>query len=375
MSPNFEGVSAASLSGPRGITLGNDGSLYVVDTDNNRVLHFPKPVPTGNLKYLVFKNAADLYQAAGRTITPLILVQALNSTGQFMPTFSGPVTLTLTPQQNCNATLNAPITVNAVNGIASFSSIVLGGSGTYCTFNASSGTITSSQSNPFVLWDAGYHLAFTTQPGDGQPGIQLSPTPVVSLLDGANNLVPINGGIVTFALKANTGTGTVVIASNTVTAYLRNGIAQVPLIFNGEGSGYVLTATSSDNVPSAESDSFAILQPATHLGFATQPSNSISGQPLVPQPRIIALNDDNTINTLYNGQVKLTLDPTSGDPAAIVSGGDLISFVNGVAQFTNVSIDRSSPTAYVLNAVDPIGGLSSAHSDPFIVKLNTSGFH
>src|SRR5262245_40645634 len=48
---NTGGVSANSLSGPRGLAIDNLDSLYVADTNNNRVLHYPTNSTTADRVY------------------------------------------------------------------------------------------------------------------------------------------------------------------------------------------------------------------------------------------------------------------------------------------------------------------------------------
>jgi len=101
-------------------------------------------------------------------------------------------------------------------------------------------------------------LAFTTQPGGGQPGAALAPQPVVTVQDAFGNTVDSSASI-TLAITAGTptsgGPGTL---SGTKTVSAVSGVATFTnLSIDLAGVGYQLTATS-DSLTSADSTAFKV---------------------------------------------------------------------------------------------------------------------
>ena len=101
---------------------------------------------------------------------------------------------------------------------------------------------------------------------------------------------------------------------------------------------------------------------ATKLAFIVQPPAAITSQLVFPAISV-AIQDDhgNTVNTATN---VVTLSIINGPQGANLSGTVSVAAVNGVATFTNLSIDRAS--TYSLSATSP--NLTSASSIQFAVQ-------
>ncbi|MBU6326179.1 MAG: DUF642 domain-containing protein [Verrucomicrobia bacterium] len=120
----------------------------------------------------------------------------------------------------------------------------------------------SSALDPAQVVTAGapVELAFTTQPGGGQPGAALDPQPVVTVRDAFGNTVTGSSASITLVIKSGTptsgGPGTL---GGTTTVSAVNGIATfTDLSIDLEGEAYQLTATSS-GLASADSNAFSVV--------------------------------------------------------------------------------------------------------------------
>jgi hypothetical protein len=294
-------------------------------------------------------------------IQPVITVQ--DGGGAVDAAYNGPVTLSLQSGTGTpGATLGGTLTVNAVNGVARFYGISVDKAGTAYILVASSGSLTPSQSQPFTAAGPATQVTFTNQPGGGSGPI-LNPQPVLAVEDAGGNVVSDYTGNVTIAIRLGTGAPGAVLNGNPKVAVL-NGVAiYTDLAINRPGSGFVLTASSGTLTP-ADSAAFSVSAIPTRLGFIQQPSGGQVQTPL--SPRLVATILDGTGNTVpsFNGPVSVALTPGAGTPGAILGGNTTVGAVNGIATFTDLSIDRAG-TGYVLAVTS--GALLPATSAPFAI--------
>ncbi|MEI6607001.1 MAG: Ig-like domain repeat protein [Verrucomicrobiota bacterium] len=104
-------------------------------------------------------------------------------------------------------------------------------------------------------------LAFTTQPGGGQPGTAWAAQPVVSVQDAGGNTVTSNTSTVTLAISNNAGPGGV-LSGTKAKAAVAGVAAFSTLSIDVYGTGYTLSATGGSLTP-ATSTAFNITSTAT----------------------------------------------------------------------------------------------------------------
>ncbi len=98
----------------------------------------------------------------------------------------------------------------------------------------------------------------------------------------------------------------------------------------------------------------------TTLSFTTQPNNVFQNSPMTPSVQVAATCSNGTISTCYNGTVTLTINsPGCGYTPQTVT------FVNGVATFSNIVFLRSPQTNLTFTATST--GLTSVTSNSFNV--------
>ena len=137
-------------------------------------------------------------------------------------------------------------------------------------------------------------------------------------------------------------------------AYVGGGTSgQLPGQTNPNGShgnGFVASITT-------------VAAPASKLGFTLQPSNTDSGVTIYP-PVVVALQDA-AGNTVAAASGTVTVAIGNNPPGnGILSGTLTVGAVNGLATFSNLSINEAG-VGYTLTASVGAGGLTPATSDGF----------
>ncbi|HVT79708.1 MAG TPA: hypothetical protein VHM90_03545, partial [Phycisphaerae bacterium] len=121
-----------------------------------------------------------------------------------------------------NATLNGTLTVQAVNGTASFDDLSFTTAGAY-TLKFTDGALTAATAKPLTITPdfATTHLEFSQLPGNGTVGKALAPALIVKAVDQYGNLLTTDHSKVSLSL-ANPTTGTF---TGTAGVALANGLA------------------------------------------------------------------------------------------------------------------------------------------------------
>ena len=185
----------------------------------------------------------------------------------------------------------------------------------------------------------------------------IRPPVQVTAFDSAGNVVTSFTGSVKVAIGDNGGvlgdgrlTGTTDVAAvNGIATFANLRIDQI-------GTGYTLTATASPLVADT-SDAFDITAtpppapgPATKLAFAVQPTNTAPGAMISPPVQVAALDDQNNIVTSFSGTISIKIGHNGSLLGATLNGTTDVPAVNGVAVFSNLSINDLSVTYYTLVA-------------------------
>lgn len=94
--------------------------------------------------------------------------------------------------------------------------------------------------------------------------------------------------------------------------------------------------------------------------FQTQPTGDASPGLLLQQPVVRVLDANGSVKADYNGPVTIALKPGVGTAGALLGGTTTVTAVNGIATFTDLTIDRAG-VAYLLHASVPgYGGVDSS---------------
>ncbi|HVH68063.1 MAG TPA: hypothetical protein VM716_09365 [Gemmatimonadales bacterium] len=206
-------------------------------------------------------------------------------------------------------------------------------------------------------------LSFTTQPSNGAAGAPLS-TVRVAAEDAGGHVVSSFTSSITVSLQDNPGGATL---SATVTA--ANGVATFSgLEIDKAAQGYTLSATASGSgLTDATSTSFDIAPgPASMLVFNVQPSNTAAGATITPPVQVWVFDNFGNQATTFTGSVTIAIGNNGGLLThGKLSGNQAVSAVNGVATFSNLSIDAAG-NGYTL--MTNITGVSK-ESTPFNITV------
>ncbi len=199
--------------------------------------------------------------STGTSATPMgpFVVAVEDIAGHTVSTDSSTVTLTLSHDTFANGATS--MSAAAVNGVATFSNLVINVPGSY--------VLRATDTNPNL--DPGYapftitsgtatKLAFVQQPTSTTAGATITPAVTVAVEDAGGNTVTSDTSIVTLTLSSGTFAG----GSSTVSVAAVNGVATFSnLVINSAGT-YTLAA-GDGSLTGATSNSFTITNPSSFL--------------------------------------------------------------------------------------------------------------
>lgn len=282
----------------------------------------------------------------GAPLSTQPVVQVRDAVGALVTSASNPVTATLV---GAGGTVGGSATVNAVNGVATFTNLVVTGPGTYTLSFAATG-LASTTSAPFTVSSLpASQLAVVTQPVGASSGAPLGTQPVVQIRDAGNAVVSVATSAVTATLI---GAGGSLSGLTTVNAV--NGVATFTnLAITGPGS-YMIQFTAAGLAATTSTTVTIAPLVATKLAVLTQPGGALSGNALSPQPVVLVLNASNGVVAGATNAVTAVLVGAGG----ALSGTTTVAAVNGVATFTNLVITGAGTYTIQFTAT----GLTSASS-------------
>jgi hypothetical protein len=181
--------------------------------------------------------------AAGTTITPAVVVRARDALGNTVVSFTDDVALAIGANP-ASGVLSGTTTVTAVAGVATFENLSINSAGGGYTLTATSGLAADTSAAFDVVSGPATQLVFTVQPPPTtSAGAAITPAVQVTAMDALGNTATGFSGIVTIAIGANPGTGTL---SGTTTVVAVAGVAIFTnLSINSSGTGYTLIASTS----------------------------------------------------------------------------------------------------------------------------------
>ena len=253
-----------------------------------------------------------------------------------------------------SGTLSGTTTVAAVGGVATFTNLVITGSGAHTLRFTSTGlTAATSASFTVAAPPAATQLVMVTQPAGAVSGAAFTTQPAVELRNASNNVVLQSGVVVTVAKASGSGT-----LSGTLTATTNaSGRATFTnLVITGSGA-HTLTFTSGALTP-ATSASFPVASGGTQLTLTTEPGGAVSGRVFTTQPVVAVTDEDGNVAP---STASITVAIMNGN--GMVSGTLTIPAVAGVGRFTNLAITGTGPHRLRFTA----SGLQSVSSSSFMV--------
>ncbi len=293
---------------------------------------------------------------AGQALNPAVQVAVQDDIGNTVAGATTAISLALSTNPG-GGTLGGTTTVNAVNGVASFPTLVLDKAAIGYLLGASAIPLSPTLSNPFNITSAApAAITIATQPSAAATsGAALARQPIVQLRDGLGNPAAAAGVAITASLASGTGTlgGTVTVLSNAsgVVTFTNLSITgpSGPYALRFAGTG--LTAVVSDPVTLGAGT-------ATQLAIITQPSPAAqSGVALPTQP--VAELRDGSGNPVTQAGVLVTVAVSA--PGVLGGTATVATNASGRASFAGLAISGVAGP-YTLNFSGP--GLTGVTSDP-----------
>ena len=273
---------------------------------------------------------------AGQAIAPAVRVAAQDAQGNTLGSFTGAVTAAIgTNPAGAGGTLSGTTSVVAVQGIATFSALVLDRAASGYTLLLTAGGINATTAAFAIAPGPARQLAFAAAPTSATAGASLNPAVQVSARDSIGNVATAFTGNVTVALGANPGGGAL---GGTLTQQAVAGVATFGnLTIDRTGAGYTLTA-SATNLTGATSAPITVTSgAATQLAIVTQPSASASsGVALLQQPALDVRDAGG--NVVAQAGVQVTATIATGPAGASLVSATATSDNAGRATFSGLAI-------------------------------------
>jgi hypothetical protein len=325
-------------------------------------------ITAGAANRLVFQNYPTGV-AAGTTIDP-ITVAVRDAVGNTVTTFTGPVTLTpngpaasiahdsasAVADSLAHVIFGAPVTVNAVAGIATFGNLQLTKSGSYTLAASSTGLV--SANGPAFTVTAGPASALSVVSGGGQSaaaGAVLPNAIIVKVSDSFGN--GIAGVTVNFAPVA--GSGSVNPASGVSGT---SGTVQTTWTLGPSGGAQTLNASAAgltpNPLPIGATATGAVAGVPTQIVFTQNPTNATAGVAIAPSVVVSVKDAFNAVVTTYTGNVTLAIGTNPGGSA--LAGTTTVAAVAGVATFPGISLNKAGVGYTLTAATAAIPAASSA---------------
>jgi uncharacterized repeat protein (TIGR03803 family) len=309
----------------------SDGSLSGAISNS---FHITLTAPT----QLVF-NQQPTNITAGQSFTPSVVVYVEDAFGNVADADSSNVTISIANGPT-GGSLGGTLTVQAQNGVATFSDLSLTTAGTYTLEAVDSNTnLTSAVSNSFnVSPAAATQVAFIQQPVTVATGIVMSPV-IVDVEDQYGNRVTSDSSTITLSLASGPGqlSGTLMVADV-------DGVASFNNLSLNEVGTYKLQATDGSLTP-AISNAFTDIPPVRELVVARE---TITAQQFGDVFFNVKLAlEDQSGNLVTNDTSTVIVSLASPSNGAVLSGTTTAQFSDGYAVFTRLSVNTSG--TYILS--------------------------
>jgi hypothetical protein len=287
---------------------------------------------------------------AGGTIAPPVRVAAQDSAGRTVTGFTGPITLAIGNNPS-GGSLGGTRSVDAIDGVATFSDLSVDKEGPGYTLTASAGSLTGATSAAFDVLGTGggtsaTHLWYTVQPTVTDAGAPITPAVRVAAHDANGNVVTDYTGAITMSIRTNPSCANL---TGTRTVAAVNGIATFSdLKIDIGGHGYTLLAQAA-GLTEIQSSAFNVNSwnlvgcgKPTHLVVLVQPGNTSAGANISPAVRVAAHDNSGNIAGGFTGTITASIgrNPSGGT----LSGTMTLTAVNGVVTFNDLQIDRAGQT-------------------------------
>jgi sugar lactone lactonase YvrE len=374
---NKGGISANSLSNPDFLSLDSHGNLYVADYGNNRILYYPAGSTT----------ATRVYGQGGSFTTG-----TGNNGGVSASSLFAPYDVAIDSSDNVYIADNANTRVLYYPSGSTTATRVYGQTGSFTTTTVNKGGITATSldspqgvdldssgnlyiddanNNRILYYPSGSTTAtrvygqtgsFTTGTAN-KGGISATSlnNPNKMRVDPSNNLYIADFGnsrVLYYPSGSTTATRVYGQGGSFTTGTANNG----GISANSLSSPIDVVIGSNSDVYISDYGNSRVLKYQTAFSISTQPAASTQlNTPFTVVVSLIDVGSGVTISD-FTGTVSVVIKSGTGTSGATLGGTTSVSAVNGVATFSNLSVDTPG-TGYILTI-----------STPNITPIDTSAF-
>src|SRR5205814_5902521 len=177
----------------------------------------------------------------------------------------------------------------------------------------------------------------------------------VAIQDESGAVVTGATNVVTLKVEPNASSGS--LAGTAIEAAI-NGVATFSdLRMVTAGTGYTLKAVAT-GLTAARSTEFAITAaPVSRLAFTMQPSNTLGRAVITPPVQVAAQDSFGNLATEFRDSVTVALGGNPG--VGVLSGTRVVSAVNGIATFSDLSIAQSDAAYTLIASAGALTGVTS----------------
>jgi hypothetical protein len=304
-------------------------------------------------------------QAAGvdQPITPAIQVKVVDATGALVPTASDTIVATLLPRPGTSAALGGTVSVEAVNGVATFENLKVNAPGEgFAIWFRSTRALVRDTTARFTVGPVGqaHKLRLIGMPQTLVAGQVIAPAPKVVVVDSTGTVVRTVNEAVTVSLV---GGPPGAVLRGTTEVDLTDGLASLSnLWLPVEGTAYRLSV-KAEGLAADTSAMFDVLTgPAAGLKFRTQPQRYEFGQEMPGTVQVEVVDAGGNLVREATDSIVLSVNPFYP-----LRGGIAARAVGGVATFQNLKVEGLPPgkTAALVAATASWPPLARATSQPF----------
>ncbi|MCB9933784.1 MAG: IPT/TIG domain-containing protein [Planctomycetes bacterium] len=244
--------------------------------------------------------------------------------------------------------LSGTTTVMPVNGVATFTGIVIPVYGTY-RIQVQSGGLFPAESNNINVVPPPAALSIPLQLQHTEQSYNFSVQ--VRLINRFGSNVSKSGVPVTLDIQANPGGSSFAPVVQTTNS---SGIASFTISIPNPGNGYTLVATSP-GLTQATSNAFDIVPPNTLARIAITGMSGTQTAGVIFNTFSVQLRDGRG-QVLTSGTSAVTLSLSTNPTGATLSGTTTVNAVAGIATFTDISVNIAFNAYVIQAAVGPING-------------------
>jgi len=270
---------------------------------------------------------------SGVPLTSQPVVQIRDASNNLVGSATNAVTVTIA---SGTGSVAGTTTVNAVNGVATFTNVQINGVGAH-TLRFSASGLTAATSASIAVTQVAASLALQQQPTGAVSGAPLTTQPVVRVLDNGG-VVASTGGGATIAVTASIASGTGSLSGTTSVNAVNGTATFTNLSLTGNGPHTLRFSTSSPSLAVVSASVAVGAGAAANIAAVTSTNQSGAVSSVVTAPAVVVTDiQGNPVSG-----VNVTFTVTAGGGSVVpASGASVATDANGRATLSSWTLGAS----------------------------------